>query len=123
MLRHVDYFPTLATIAGAEVPDGLDGRSMLPLLTDPDAKWEDRYTVFHLGRWFKEGAPGRWGKGATTPESYKYKGFAVRNERWRLVGKDPTLRYSSRPGPGDQRNQATPRGRQRDARCLRGVVG
>lgn len=98
MLRHVDYFPTLATIAGVKVPDDIDGRSMLPLLTDTDAKWEDRYTVFHVGRWSKAGAPGNWGKGETTPESRKYKAFAVRNERWRLVGKNELYDIQADPG-------------------------
>lgn len=88
MLRHYDYFPTLATIAGAAVPKGLDGRSMVPLLENKDADWPARYTVFHQGRWAKAGAPGNWGKGNTDPDASKYQRFAVRDERWRLVGKD-----------------------------------
>lgn len=83
LLRHIDYFPTLAQIAGAETPDTVDGRSMLPLLTDPDAAWEDRYTFFHVGRWAKEGAPGNWGNGNSDPEAARYQRFAVRSERWR----------------------------------------
>jgi len=51
LTRHVDLFPTLAEIAGAEIPEGLDGRSFLPLLLNPDAEWEDRFTFFHQGRW------------------------------------------------------------------------
>ena len=98
MLRHVDYFPTLAAIAGAKVPDGLDGRSMLPLLVDPQAKWAHRDTVFHCGRWSKAGAPGNWGKGPTTPESHKYKKCAVRNERWRLVNHDELYDIQADPG-------------------------
>ena len=86
--RHYDLFPTLAEIAGASIPKGLDldGRSLLPLIETPEAPWEDRYLIFHKGRWNKKGAPGRWGKGDTNPDNYKFRGFAVRNEQYRLVG-------------------------------------
>ncbi|MBT3374281.1 MAG: arylsulfatase [Lentisphaerae bacterium] len=88
LARHIDLFPTLAGIAGAPIPEGLelDGRSLLPLIRDPQAPWTDRNLFFHTGRWKKKGAPGRWGKGNTDPDQAKYKGFAVRNEKWRLVG-------------------------------------
>ncbi|MCM2369840.1 arylsulfatase [Rhodopirellula sp. ICT_H3.1] len=86
--RHFDLFPTLAEIAGATVPDSveLDGRSLVPLIKNPKSDWPDRNLFFHVGRWNKKGAPNRWGQGNTDPEKAKYKGFAVRNERWRLVG-------------------------------------
>jgi arylsulfatase len=88
LTRHYDLFPTLASIAGAKVPENhkLDGRNLLPLIENPKATWPDRDTVFHLGRWNKKGAAGRWGQGDTDPDQAKYKGFAVRNESWRLVG-------------------------------------
>ncbi|MBB3209301.1 arylsulfatase [Rhodopirellula rubra] len=90
LTRHYDLFPTLAEIAGASVPKDveLDGRSLLPLLKDTNASWPDRNLVFHGGRWNKAGAPRRWGQGETGPESGKYVNFAVRNERWRLVGSE-----------------------------------
>lgn len=100
LARHVDLFPTLAEIAGAHIPEelGLDGRSLLPLIEDPQAQWRDRNLFFHTGRWSKKGAPGRWGKGNTNPDQAKYKGFAVRNERWRLVGK---ALYDIEQDPGE----------------------
>lgn len=85
LARHYDLLPTLAELAGAEAPRSLDGRSLMPLIADPQAEWPDRYTFFHRGRWPKRGGPGRFGKGDSDPDSYKYQGFAVRNERWRLV--------------------------------------
>ncbi len=87
LTRHVDLFPTLAAYAGAEIPKGLDldGRNLMPLIKDPAADWSDRYTFFHVGRWNKADAGGRWGKGNTDPQKAKYKGYAVRNEKWRLV--------------------------------------
>jgi len=89
LTRHVDMFPTLAAIAGAKLPKGvdLDGRSLVPLIENPKAKWADRHTFFHQGRWPKAGAPGRWSKGNSNPDDYQHQRFAVRNERWRLVGK------------------------------------
>ncbi|MBK1854883.1 arylsulfatase [Verrucomicrobiaceae bacterium 5K15] len=90
LTRHYDLFPTLATIAGAEIPAGvdLDGRSLTPLINDPAAEWSDRNLFFHVGRWNKAGAPKRWGLGNTDPDQAKYQQFAVRNEKWRLVGKE-----------------------------------
>jgi arylsulfatase A-like enzyme len=102
LARHIDIFPTLAEIAGADPPNGLDGRSLLPLIKDPGATWPDRKTFFHKGRWKKAGAPNRWGKGNTDPDQAKYQDFAVRNERWRLVGKDEL--YDINEDPGEQTN-------------------
>ena len=53
---HVDFLPTLADIAGVTIPDEvkarLEGTSLLPLLLNPDAKWDkDRMLVHHRGRW------------------------------------------------------------------------
>jgi len=39
MALNIDLAPTLAEIAGVEAPDYVDGRSFLPLLSDPDAPW------------------------------------------------------------------------------------
>ena len=71
---------------------------MLPLIENPGAEWPDRYTFFHPGRWAKEGAPGRWAKGNTDPEQSKYKRFAVRSERWRLVGQKDLYDIDADPG-------------------------
>jgi arylsulfatase len=76
---HLDLFPTLASLAGATVPTGqVEGRSLLPLIENPAAAWEDRYLYTHKGRW-KTGA---------NPDDHQWKGFAVRNQRFRLVGDD-----------------------------------
>ncbi|MEM0927585.1 MAG: arylsulfatase, partial [Planctomycetota bacterium] len=77
-------------IANADLPKdySLDGRSLVPLLRNPDAEWSDRNVFFHVGRWGKKGATGRWERGNTDPDAAKYSRFAVRSERWRLVEKE-----------------------------------
>ncbi len=107
LARHYDLFPTLAQFAGATIPQdlNLDGRSLMPLIENPKADWDDRFTFFHIGRWGKKNAPGRWGTGDTDPDKAKYKGFAVRNEKWRLVGKSEL--YNIDEDPGEQNNVAS----------------
>ena len=76
LTAHVDYFPTLAELTGAKLPDGvdLDGRSMVPLLKSVDADWSDRNLFTHVGRW-------PTGKAAES----KYNKCSVRNSRFQLV--------------------------------------
>ncbi|AQT67024.1 Arylsulfatase precursor [Anaerohalosphaera lusitana] len=102
LTRHIDIFPTFAELAGAEYDVEVDGRSLLDLLVDPDAQWEDRYTFFHLGRWGKEGVE-RWRNIKTVdPDEAKYRSFAVRNERWRLVNGSEL--YDIQKDPGEKEN-------------------
>ena len=104
MTRHFDLFPTFTELAGAKLPKDLelDGRSLVPLLESPESstepEWPDRYTSFHRGCWAKEGAPGRFGKGNFDPDKEKYTRFAVRNQRFRLVGKNTLYDISKDPG-------------------------
>jgi len=75
LTAHLDVFPTLAELAGARIPAGqLEGRSLVPLLQNPNAEWPDRYLFTHLGRWEK-------GKAAQS----KYRSCSVRNSRYSLV--------------------------------------
>lgn len=103
LTRHIDIFPTLAEIAGAKVSAdlNLDGRSLVPLINNPQAEWSDRMLFFHVGRWPKKGAGAKWGKGDTNPDNYKYKNFAVRSEKWRLVGK---ALYNIDEDPGETKD-------------------
>ena len=77
--NHYDMLPTFAEIAGTtpKQADQLHGRSLVPLLQNSKADWVDRYRMFHKGRWAKDGA-----------KAARYNGFAVRNQRFRLVGRD-----------------------------------
>jgi arylsulfatase len=93
LTAHVDIFPTLAEIASAKIPEGLklDGRSLVPLLKNPQAPWDDRFLFIHVGRWEKGKA-----------EESKYRNFAVRNSRFRLVNNKEL--YDIRNDPGETQN-------------------
>lgn len=39
IVEFVDIYPTLTEVAGIPSPEGLEGRSLAPLLEDPDAEW------------------------------------------------------------------------------------
>lgn len=105
LARHYDLFPTLAEIAGASIPTDLDldGRSLVPLIENPLSNWPDRKTFFHCGRWAKIGASGKFGKGDPDPDRSKYKKFAVRTEKWRMVNK---ALYDIEQDPGQKENIA-----------------
>ena len=78
LTAHIDLFKTFCTLAGAEIPGDIqkiDGRSLIPLLENPQASWEDRHLFTHQGRWEK----------GTDPNESKFKNCAVRTKRWRLV--------------------------------------
>jgi arylsulfatase A-like enzyme len=104
LTRHYDLFPTLTEFAGSTADEALniDGRSLVPLLENPNAEWPERYTVFHKGRWAKEGMRVRKGRPDHVPENSKYTSFAVRNEKWRLV-KNSEL-YAIKNDPGETKN-------------------
>jgi arylsulfatase len=90
---HIDIFPTLAALAGAELPQGqVEGRNLLPLIENPDAEWSDRYLFTHKGRW----------KTGSNPDDAKWSGFAVRNDRFRFV--ENNALYDMLEDPGQQKN-------------------
>ncbi len=80
LTAHIDFFRTAAALAGVTLNDDLEeqaaeGRSLLPLLENPGAKWEDRYLFTHQGRWPKD----------TNPDDAKLRNASVRNTRYTLV--------------------------------------
>jgi arylsulfatase len=79
LAAHIDMFPTLAEMAGAKIPGGLplEGRSLMPLLRNPQTEWPDRMLFTHIGRWPQ-------GKAADS----KYANCRVRNTRFTAVNQN-----------------------------------
>lgn len=65
LVEIVDLFPTMVALAGGEMPEALDGKSLLPVLEDPSATLRD----FALSE-YRRG---------------KTLGFTLRTERWRYT--------------------------------------
>ena len=90
---HIDILPTLAALAGAEIPKNqVEGRSLLPLIENPKADWTDRYFFTHVCRW----------KTGEEPNDYQWQKFGVRNQQYRLVGTDQL--YDMEADPGQKTN-------------------
>ena len=64
----LDIYPTLADLCGLEPPENLEGRSLRPLLQDPDARWDHpAYSQVWRGG------------------DRDFMGYSVRDERWRYT--------------------------------------
>lgn len=79
LTAHIDFFPTLAEIAGATLDAHtraqVEGRSLMPLLKNPKISWDERTLFTHVGRWPKLSDPGL----------AKFKNCSVHEPRWHLV--------------------------------------
>jgi arylsulfatase A-like enzyme len=95
LTAHIDILPTLAEIVGVKLSGELlaqvEGRSMAPLLTDPQATWPDRFLVTHVGRWAR-------GKASES----KFASCSIRNSRFTLVNN--TELYDLQVDPGESKN-------------------
>lgn len=90
LTAHIDLYRTFCDLAGVEIPENIqeiDGRTLLPLLEDPQAEWPDREIFVHVGR---------WAKGADPNES-KFRNCAVRTTRWRFVNNKELYDISADP--------------------------
>jgi arylsulfatase A-like enzyme len=68
---HIDVVPTLLEACGAQAgKHSIDGRSLMPLLRDPEARWENRVMFF------------QWHRG---DEPVLYRDCAARDDRWKMV--------------------------------------
>ncbi len=97
LTAHIDLYQTFCQLAGVTIPDDIqkiDGRSLLPLLENPNADWADRELFTHVGRWEK----------GADPNLSKFKSSAVRSQRWRLVNNQ--LLYDITADPYEKTNVA-----------------
>jgi uncharacterized sulfatase len=94
IVEFLDLYPTLAELARVAPPPGLHGRSLAPLLKNPNAKW-DRPALTQVRR----GAP---------PNAFM--GYSVRTENWRYTewdeGKRGAELFNEKDDPGELRNLA-----------------
>jgi arylsulfatase len=95
LTAHLDVFPTLVHIAGAQIPAALapkfDGRDLLPLLENPSHEWPDRILFTHVGG---------WPTGLCL--QFQHTKCSVRDSRFSLVN-DSEL-YDLQADPGQGRN-------------------
>jgi iduronate 2-sulfatase len=95
IVEFVDLYPTLADLAGVSPPDGLQGRSLKPLLRNARARW-DRPALSQVRR-----------GGTADP----FSGYSIRTERWRYTEWDRGTRgaelYDEVDDPDETRNLAS----------------
>lgn len=72
LVANIDLAPTFAELAGAKIPNSVNGMSLVPLLKDTNAIWRDSLLIEH---WVTEE-----GVGSKIPEFY-----AIRNSQWKYV--------------------------------------
>ncbi len=85
VVAHIDFLPTVAEICHASIADigQVEGHSLTGLMPWSNAEFPsvvdsivgERYLFTHIGRWPTH----------TNVDQHKFKGYAVRNQRYRLV--------------------------------------
>jgi iduronate 2-sulfatase len=94
VVEFLDLYPTLAELAGVRAPQGLHGRSLMPLLRNPAATW-DHAAVTQVRR----------GSAASA-----YMGYSIRTEKWRYTewdnGKRGAELYNEVDDPHESTNLA-----------------
>lgn len=75
LTEFVDIYPTLCEMTGYPVPDHLQGKSLVPLLTNPDMNWKTAaFSQFLLGRF-----------GPPETRREERMGYAIRTDQYRYV--------------------------------------
>ena len=88
----VDFYPTLAELCGLPVARSVEGRSLVPLLKNPQAEWNHpAYSV-----WSEDGRT--------------LQGVAVRTDKWRYAefdgGKGGAMLFDEQADPDELKNLA-----------------
>jgi arylsulfatase A-like enzyme len=92
IVQSIDIYPTLAALCGLPRPAGLEGTSLVPLLSDPQAQWDrPAYSV-----WSEDGR--------------NFTGVAVRTDAWRYAefdgGRGGAMLLDRRNDPDELKNLA-----------------
>lgn len=75
LTEFIDIYPTLCELADLDIPENLQGKSLVPLTIHPDRQWQDAaYSQFLLGRF-----------GRSTTIDGEQMGYAIRSDRYRYV--------------------------------------
>ncbi len=94
VIEFLDIYPTLAELAKVSPPPGLHGRSVMPLLRNPQAAW-DHPALTQVRRGAAENM---------------FMGYSVRTEKWRYTewdeGKRGVELYDEHDDPDEMRNLA-----------------
>jgi uncharacterized sulfatase len=94
IVEFLDLYPTLADLAGVRAPQGLHGRSLTPLLKDPERKW-DHPALTQVRR---------------GPAASAYMGYSLRTGEWRYTewdnGKQGAELYNELDDPRESNNLA-----------------
>src|SRR5262245_31986472 len=108
IVEFIDVYPTLADLTHLSPPPGLHGRSLAPLLKDPQTAW-DHPALTQVRRGGRDD---------------QFMGYSVRTEKWRYTEWDGGTRgtelYDEMNDPGEMRNLAAdPKHRERVAEMKR----
>ncbi len=74
LVEFVDIYPSLCELTGTETPATLEGKSFVPLLSQPDQPWKE--VVY--SQFYREGI---W----TAPDTINYNGYAARTKEFLYV--------------------------------------
>ncbi len=103
IVEFVDIYPTLTDLAGIDSPQGLQGRTLRPLLDDPLASW-DSFAITQVLR------------PADSRLAEPTMGCSIRTQRYRYTewaeGRDGVELYDHQSDPGEFNNLATERSPQ-----------
>lgn len=90
VVEFVDLFPSVVELAGLKAPHALQGRSLVPLLQNPEAPWDEA--------------------ALTQVQRGKVAGYSIRTQRWRYTewdgGKAGAELYDHNDDSGEWRNLA-----------------